>query len=253
MFVLGKLVSYLLNPFFWFIVLLFAVVLVRDHAKRKKIAVFTLAFFLFFSNPWLIKNIQLQMHSTPLPMKEGEAYDVGIVLGGMSNYDKTTNSTYFNQSSDRFIQTALLYKKGYIKKILACGGQNGLTEYELFKEADFIAQNLMDLGIPQEDIWIENQSKNTIENAEFAKKILTSKNIDAQKSVLITSAFHMPRAMQVFEKAGIAIRPYPCALTVYPSARIFKLSSLIPASWAMDAWGQVFKEWGGILYLKMKY
>lgn len=252
MFLLGKLIGYLLNPFFWFILLLFAIVIIRDDVKRKKLALITLLFFLFFSNPWIIKNIQLRIHSSPLPMDKTEVYEVGIVLGGMSNYDKFSKATYFNQSSDRFIQTALLYKKGHIKKVLACGGQNGLTEVSDFKEADFIAQNLKDLGIPEEDIWIENQSKNTIENAQFAKTILSVKGISNQKSVLITSAFHMPRAMDVFEKNGIPIRPFPCALTVYPSARKFTLNSILPVSWGMDAWGQVLKEWVGTLYLKLK-
>ena len=155
-------------------------------------------------------------------------------------------------SSDRFIQTALLYKKGHIKKIIASGGQNGMFLEDNFMEADFVAQNLMALGIPAEDIWIENQSKNTMENARFSKQIMDSNGGLKTKAVLITSAFHIPRATLSFEQAGIAIRPYPCAFSILPSATRFSAVNMIPVSWAMDSWGGFFREMIGITYLKLK-
>lgn len=155
-------------------------------------------------------------------------------------------------SSDRFIQTALLYKKGHIKKIIASGGQNGMFLEDNFMEADFVAQNLMALGIPAEDIWIENQSKNTMENARFSKQIMDSNGGLKTKAVLITSSFHIPRAALSFEQAGIAVRPYPCAFSILPSATRFSAVNMIPVSWAMDSWGGFFREMIGITYLKLK-
>jgi len=72
------------------------------------------------------------------------------------------------------------------------------------------------------------------------------------KAVMITSAFHIPRATLTFEQAGIAVRPYPCAFSMLPSATMFSGASMIPASWAMDSWGGFFRELIGMTYLKLK-
>jgi uncharacterized SAM-binding protein YcdF (DUF218 family) len=252
MFIIGKILYFFLSPFVWVFILVILTALAKTENKRKKLAGIALAILLFFSNPWLINNLQYPFHAPPMPMAASERYDVGIVLGGMTSYDRVNKQGHFNMSSDRFIQTALMYKKGHIKKIIASGGQNGMFSEDNFMEADFIAKNLIDLGIPAEDIWIENQSKNTIENALFSKKIIDSNGGLKTKAVLITSAFHIPRATLSFEQAGIAVRPYPCAFSILPSATSFNAASMIPASWAMESWGSFFRELIGMTYLKLK-
>jgi uncharacterized SAM-binding protein YcdF (DUF218 family) len=185
-------------------------------------------------------------------MKKNEQYTLGIVLGGMTRYDPVSKEGYFNMSSDRFIQTALLYKKGHIKKILACGGQNGFIKYKGFTEAGFIAENLMDLGIPAEDILIEDQSKTTLENAAFGKKIIDSTGVLKGKAVLITSAFHIPRAVETFEAEGIPVRPYPCAFSILGSSIKPGFDDLIPDAGVMAGWSGVIRELMGRLYLRIK-
>ena len=252
MFIIGKILQFFLSPFVWIFILVIVTALAGTEKKRKKLAAITLAALLLFTNPWLINNLQYPFHAPPMPMAANEQYNIGIVLGGMTSYDRVNKEGHFNQSSDRFIQTALLYKKGHIKKIIASGGQNGMFSEDDFMEADFVAKNLMDLGIPAEDIWIENQSKNTIENAQLSKQIIDRNGGLKSKAVLITSAFHIPRATLTFEQAGIAVRPYPCAFSMLPSATRFSGATMIPASWAMDSWGGFFRELIGITYLKLK-
>ena len=206
----------------------------------------------FFSNPWLIIQLQYPFHAPPMPMETNERYEVGVVLGGITSYDRVNKAGHFNMSSDRFIQTALLYKTGHIKKIIASGGRNGMFLEDNFREAEFIAKNLEDLGIPKEDIIIEGNSKNTEENAKNSRKIVDSIGLNKTKTVLITSAFHIPRAKATFEMAGIQVRPYPCAFSILPSSLKFSAESLLPSTSAMDAWAGLFKELIGIAYIKMK-
>jgi uncharacterized SAM-binding protein YcdF (DUF218 family) len=187
-----------------------------------------------------------------MPMGSNERYRYGIVLGGMARYDEVNKRGYFNMSSDRFIQTALLYKKGHIEKIIVSGGPNGMEMKDDFREADFLAKNLVDLGIPAADILVENKSRNTVENARFTKRVLDSVGGTSTKSVLITSAFHIPRAVKTFEMEGIAVRPYPCAFSILPSHIVFDAGSLLPSAGALDAWGGFFKELLGRLYLNIK-
>jgi uncharacterized SAM-binding protein YcdF (DUF218 family) len=249
MFIISKIIGLILNPFLWIIALSIVALYQRQHKTRKKLYAIVLFKMLFFSNPWLITTLQYPFHTPPMPMGVNEKYDLGIVLGGMTSYDKVNKEGHFNMSSDRFIQVALLYKKGFIKKIIASGGQNGWHDEDDFIEAKFIADNLIYLGIPSSDIIVEGKSRNTIENAEFSYKILDSLGLKKNKVVLITSAFHMPRAKETFEKASFVVRPYPCAFSILPSSIRFSVDSIIPAAWAFDAWGGFLKEMVGRAYL----
>jgi len=241
MFILSKVLSFFLNPFIWITILLIASILSSDQRRRKKLIIICLGITLFFSNPWLINLILIQFQANPMPMKSNEQYEVGVVLGGMVSFDEVNATPHFNQSSDRFIQTALLYKTGHIKKIIASGG-NAIFVKQHFAEAEFIAKSLIDLGIPKEDIYIETQSKNTKENAEYTHKLIDSMGGLKGKLVLITSAFHIPRATEVFEKEGLKIRPYPCAFGMFPSSTKLEAAAFVPTSDSFDGWARFFKE-----------
>ena len=60
--------------------------------------------------------------------------------------------------------------------------------------------------MPRKNILLTENVQNTDQEAKSVKKILT---IDAPKVILVTSAFHMPRAQKVFEEVGIRIVPFP--------------------------------------------
>lgn len=251
MIILSKILSSFLSPFVWTMALLVAALLAKHPKKRNRISIAAFLLLLLFSNGWLLTVLQARFHAQPMPMSVHEKYTYGIVLGGMARYDETSKQGYFNMSSDRFIQTALLYKKGHIQKIIVSGGPNGTETKDDFREADFLAKNLVDLGIPPDAILVENTSRNTIENARFTKRILDSVGGDYTKSVLITSAFHIPRAVKTFEMEGIAVRPYPCAFSILPSHLVFDAGSLLPAAGVLDAWGGFFKEMLGRAYLSI--
>jgi uncharacterized SAM-binding protein YcdF (DUF218 family) len=249
MFIITKIIGLILNPFLWIITVSVVAIYQRQHKLRKKLYAIVLFMMLFFSNPWLITRLQYPFHTPPMPMSTNERYEVGVVLGGYTSYDRVNKAGHFNMSSDRFIQATWLYKKGFIKKIIVTGGQNGFTNDDDFVEAEFVASTLKDLGIPSSDIFVEGNSRNTIENAEYSYKILDSLGLKKSKVMLITSAFHMPRARETFEKAGFIIRPYPCAFSILPSSIRFSVDSIIPAAWAFDAWGGFLKEMVGRVYL----
>ena len=233
-------------------ILIIVAIRTKLEKKRKKILSIALIVGILFSNSLLFNLAQYPFHAPPMPMGKNEQYELGIVLGGMARYDPVSGKGYFNMSSDRFIQTALLYKKGHIKKILVCGGQNGFIRYRNFTEAQFVAENLISLGIPASDIIKEDQSKTTAENATFAKKILDSTNLLKGKAVLITSSFHIPRAVETFESVGIPVRPYPCAFSILPSSIRPDIQDLIPDAGVMAGWGGLIKELMGRFYIFIK-
>lgn len=248
MFWIGKAIGSLLHPLLWITALLALSIFTKNAKRKSALTLATLICILFFSNIWIISNLMAPFHDPPKPMKENEQYETGILLGGITSYDRTTKEGYFNISADRFIQAALLYKKGHIKYILVSGGQNGVLKEDNFSEAGFIKKQFIDLGVPTENIFIEDASRNTIENAKFCKPLLKANNLNNNKIVLITSAFHMQRAKAIFEQEGYNIRPYPCAISLLPGATRFKLHYLIPSTKAMDWWQTFLKELIGRLY-----
>ena len=74
-------------------------------------------------------------------------------------------------------------------------------------EAEFAVRLLQSLGIPRERILVEEQSRNTVENAVFSKLIAQPK--PGERWLLVTSAYHMPRSMGVFRAADFAVEAYP--------------------------------------------
>jgi uncharacterized SAM-binding protein YcdF (DUF218 family) len=75
------------------------------------------------------------------------------------------------------------------------------------READYAAALFESLGISKERLIMERRSRNTQENAEFSKAIAAPKA--GERWLLVTSAYHMPRAVGLFRKAGFAVEAYP--------------------------------------------
>jgi uncharacterized SAM-binding protein YcdF (DUF218 family) len=248
MFVISKITGFFLHPFVWVVLLLLASWITRNPSRRKILLRLTLFVFLFFSNSYIPKNIWYRYQWPYNEMKPGEKYTAGILLGGFVSYDEKSNRSFFNHSSDRFIQAARLYRLGHISKIIMTGGNALFIDKKEYNEADFVVKNLAELGIPVADIFAEKKAKNTIENSLFSRRMLDSAHIPGPY-VLITSAVHMPRAMKIFTAAGIKVRPYPCDYQVVAYDTRFSWQSIVPSSSAFEMWNILLKEFAGTLSL----
>src|SRR5262249_2392881 len=74
-------------------------------------------------------------------------------------------------------------------------------------EGDFVIHLLEKFGVSKDRVIVEQASRNTVENAAFAKQLFMPKS--GERWLLVTSAMHMPRAVGVFGKAGFAVDAYP--------------------------------------------
>ena len=74
-------------------------------------------------------------------------------------------------------------------------------------EARLLAKVLADCQVPEEDIILEEKARNTYENALYSQKILT-KIFPNQTYLLITSAFHTPRALACFRKQQLKVKAF---------------------------------------------
>ena len=249
MFLLGKLFLLLLKPLTWIIVI-FLISLVSKNQKRKKRSMVTaILLLLFFSNPFFFRILARAYEKKPVVLHSNEKYEAGIVLGGFVSYNVKTDEAYFNPASDRFIETALLYKKGNIGKIIIAAG-NGYVVKHNFQEASFIKDRLVELGIPQQDIFTDGLSRNTYENAVNSKKICDSVHLNGP-FLLISSAMHLPRAENLFIKQKLDIRSYPCDFMTRNIANNFWEDYLLPSSLTLNNWDIFIKELFGLVIYKI--
>ncbi len=121
-----------------------------------------------------------------------------IVLGGTIDA--------WGPRNERLVVVPELLRRYPTARILFSGGSGALMD-DGDPEAKFAARWLESLGIARSRITLEDRSRNTLENAVFSKAIVQPK--PGERWLLVTSAYHMPRAIGVFRKAGFPVEPYP--------------------------------------------
>jgi len=240
-FILSKILLFLIKPIIWIFVLLIFSLPLKNQKKRKCYLIITFTLFLFFSNGFIAGKV---MNAYESGYPKAQKYDVGIVLGGFSGLNNRNNQIAFSGSGDRLFQAIALYKKGQIKQILLSSGSANLISKEI-KEADLAIQYLKLIGIPDTAILVENQSRNTVENAKYSLALIEKKSLHA-KVLVITSAWHIPRAKLIFDKqTTLKIDYYP---TNFLGNTEFEFGDLIiPNASAFGTWELLFKEWIGLI------
>lgn len=248
-FILSKLLAFITTPILWLFVLLLLAFFKKDAAVKKKLLVSALLIFFFFSNSFIFDEVVRKWEIPAIKQDQlTVSYDAGIVLGGISVYDPSKDRLQFYSSGDRLFQAIELYKSGKIKKIFFVGGSGSITDADM-KEGVYVHAYLTKIGIPESAILIEQESKNTRENAINAKIIL-DKNFTTGTYLLITSATHMRRASACFAKVGINALPYSTDCMSGPRKFIFD-HVFIPDASALWAWNVLIHEWLGYLTYKI--
>lgn len=141
-------------------------------------------------------------------VQSGQA--VGIVLtGGMINMPSLrSDHPGLGNHADRILQAYLLYRAGKIDKILISGATNSHTMKLGLDDGQQAARLLRQWGVPGKNILLETSSRNTHENAVNSAKIL-QEQFPGKPYILITSAFHLRRAVGCFNKAGVQVNAFP--------------------------------------------
>jgi len=242
---ISKLVYLFIAPENWIIVLLICRFASKSAVIRKRLTIAIIAIALIFGNEAIYNKLVNAWQPKPVVFASGVSYEAGIVLGGLSSFDKYGNG-FFNGTADRFIQTCLLYKTGKIKKIIISGGSNAPNEP---KDAHFQFAKMVELGIPASDIIVEDSSMSTFENAQFTKKKIDSLRLKPP-FVLVTSAMHIPRAKMVFASAGVQVIPYPSNYQVLENKFTFS-NYVLPDIGTLLSWSTFLKEIVGIAGYKL--
>ncbi|WP_461205771.1 YdcF family protein [Clostridium sp. DL1XJH146] len=216
----------------------------KKHKISKFILVATIALYLF-SIPLVGEFLIGSLEKEYFP-PENPSGDVIIMLGAGATLDTPNvngKGHLSGYAANRLLTVAQLYKKLDVPIILSGGQVFGFTG----KEADIAKEILIGIGIPEEKIITEGKSLNTTQNAQYTKEIIMQ--YEFRDPIVVTSAFHMPRAVKQFEKVDVQVEGYPTDYQTNINKR-YSFYDFIPSASSINYSSLAIKEYIGILVAK---
>lgn len=170
-----------------------------------------------------------------------------VVLGGAINprHSLAYGAPMVNADAGRMIALAKLARDYPNVRIVFTGGDASLFGNSA-PEADFVYPLLDALGVPRARVMLEGKSRNTAENAAFTRELVQPK--PGERWLLVTSAFHMPRAIGCFRKAGFIVEAYPANWYTLPGRQFEFPRSLSSGLRTLD---QAVHEWLGLIAYRL--
>lgn len=243
-FVLSKILGAFLKPLLWVAIILIIGIWRKRRLKRSIWIALVITFF--FGNSYIANRV-MTWHEYPMQDLEDYAqYDYAVVLGGFSRNRLDNGRLEFNESGDRLIAALDLLRTNKVNKIIISGGDGSLYKTGI-NEANEVLSYLKMVGYDSEQFIIEPTSKNTYQNAVNTAKLIP----DSANVLLITSAFHMPRAAKCFKKQNIKFTPFPVDYLMDGSSQYSPNALLVPTGTAFHKWEILLKEWVGIFAYRM--
>lgn len=183
----------------------------------------------------------------PAPKTLPEKVDGVVVLGGVIDQfvSEARKQTSINGAVERLTEFAALAKRYPQARLIFTGG-SGVLGSQGLKEAHYVGPFLASLGLNPARVMFEDQSRNTAENARLSKDLAVPK--PGEKWILITSAFHMPRAVGSFRKMGWSVIPYPVDYSTLGKGTAGFSFSL---TGGLSSANRSIHEWVGLLFYKL--
>lgn len=212
------------------------------------------AFFLLFLfsvgavSQRLMRSLESQYLQVPLQsVPRAQAI---VVLGGGTSVDPEIpgEPPQLGGASDRLLYAARLFRAGKAPFILFSGGAVPLVTSRSEPEGDAAVRLLEEWAVPGQAILLEQRSRNTRENALFSRQILDPRGVS--RILLVTSAFHMPRASAVFRKLGFQVIPAPTDFQAKDEDGA--LPHILPDAGSLAESQLALKEWLGFLVYRLR-
>nr|WP_272212907.1 YdcF family protein [Marinicella sp. W31]MDC2878835.1 YdcF family protein [Marinicella sp. W31] len=173
-----------------------------------------------------------------------------IVLGGGINTGASARrgSYVFTRAADRYIEALRLARLYPEMTILITGGDNALTGVKN-GEAEPAARFFADHGIASDRLIYEPDARNTAENAANTAALMAENAMEGP-CLLVTSAYHMPRALALFEMTGMIVTPWPADFRTDGRLRLAPSTDRPMTNAAMLS--TALREWAGLLIARMR-
>lgn len=200
------------------------------------------------------RTLEWQYPSLP----PGTTADVIVVLGGGTEPQVDPRSMVeVNAAGDRVLYAFNLYQQGVAPVLLLSGGDIDFINDSPSTPADDMAALMEMLGVPRDVMIIQNESLNTLQDAELSCALIKENHFESV--ILVTSAFHMPRSMALFEAQGCTAIPAPTDFSITvdawerlsnPTVQEFILD-LMPSYSHISTITKTLKEYFGMWYYQL--
>ncbi|MCB0635660.1 MAG: YdcF family protein [Lewinella sp.] len=250
-FVLSKVLVFLIRPLIWVLLLLVGSWWLRGTSPWSgRMLVGAIVLLVLFTNRALFQLVAVAWEPRPIPVSE--PYDVAIVLGGyLSEAGRLQpGPPEFSERADRLTAPIALYHQGLVKKLLLSGGAGTLFLEDEQPEATTAAQYALNLGVAAEDLLLDIQARNTYENALFSAELLAGRPA-GERYLLVSSAWHLPRAAACFRKAGLSVILYPVDY-LQSHTPLVPADYFLPRAQTLADWESLIKEWVGYLVYRLR-
>ena len=181
----------------------------------------------------------------PQATAAGRQVDGIVVLGGAIGFGR--GQVAFNEATARMTAGIEIAKRHPGARLVFTGGDGSLFEGDGRAEADAAEALFRLAGIEDERLVLERRSRNTRENALFTRELIAPQ--PGERWLLVTSAFHMPRAIGCFRAVGLDLEAYPVDYRTEGDAR--DLRPFRHMFNGMQLTDIAVKEWIGLLAYRL--
>lgn len=249
MFVLSKIFQIIFKPgnFILFLILIGTALIWLPAIRLRRwgrwiLTVTALFSFALASSSLADTMMQPLENRFPIPADLPAHIDGIVVLGGSIDSEISAARGQVSLTADgmRLTKAFELARLHPEARVVFTGGSGAISGGIV--EGPYAQRFLADMGLDPARITIEDKSRNTFENGVYAKELIKPK--PGETWILVTSAFHMPRAVGVFRKVGWNVIPYPVAYHTTPGPLVLLVPEFIENAGDIDYAG---KEWAGLL------
>jgi uncharacterized SAM-binding protein YcdF (DUF218 family) len=252
-FFFSKILDVAFSPYTWAIVLVALAVPwrgprgARRWRQRRALGAAGLGMLVLFGMP-PVSNMLLRRleHATVPTYRTDVTYDVVILLGGVTD-DRVwaeQGQPAYNDNVERLVATHRLLASGHARTAIVSGAASepSLAEYG---EARGLAKQIADWGVDPSRVILEEEARNTYENALYAKKIVAERGF--QNVLIVTSAFHMRRAAECFAAVGMTVDTMPVDYRATAHA-----AGLFPRAQALSESAMTLREMAGLYIYRLR-
>jgi uncharacterized SAM-binding protein YcdF (DUF218 family) len=243
---LHKILPLLVSP----LSIVLIIILIGTFFKSKKISLLGLLILIVCSMPIISNKLifYLEKDYSLQSVKDVAKADAIVVLSGMISTIKSKEklSYEFNESIDRILSGIDLFKEDKASFLILT---NGKMPWSLgIPEGEYLKKFSIKFGIPEDRILLTDNVQNTDQEAKSVKKLLKTNKANI---ILVTSAFHMPRAKKIFEATNIKVIPF--AVDFRTSIKKITIIDFMPSANSLKDTSNFFREMIGRLYYDLLY
>lgn len=255
-FFLSKLLDVLLSPLTWALALVTLAIPWRrppgpDGWRRRRAAGIAGALVLVVFGLAPISNAMLYRleHSSRPTVRPEVTYDAVVLLGGVTDERVVaeTGQPSYNDNVERLVATHRILADGKARFAIVTGAAMNPSLVDS-GEARVLARQIAAWGVDPARIVVEEHARNTRENAVYSQRIAAERGFD--RVLLVTSAFHMRRAVECFEAVGMRVDTLPVDYRAHD--KLVDSDSLLPRAAALAESSMVLREFFGLYVYRLQ-